>query len=130
MNISYKVLVMCATFITTQLAYAQTDHSGHQMDHSQHQTKPTYSAPAPKGELSVLPKMPASGEARETGSDGRNLMEPTSASDNLAQQCAKGSRALVMLDNRTWAKCGGKPEGAAQGPEDKQAVDHSQHQMH
>ena len=30
-------------------------------------------------------------------------------------QFSQGSRGIVMLDNETWKKCGGKPEGAAQG---------------
>ena len=43
-------------------------------------------------------------------------MEPTSARYSLATRCAQASRGLIMLDNATWKRCGGKPEGAARGP--------------
>jgi len=35
--------------------------------------------------------------------------------NDFASLCAQGSRGLIMLDNETWEKCGGKPDGAAQG---------------
>lgn len=99
----------------------------HEMDHSQHQAMLAYTAPVHNGELVVLLKMPASGEGRESGYDGRYLMESSSADDTLAQQYAKGSRALGMLNNKTWVKCGGKPEGAALGPDTQPAQDHTGH---
>ena len=130
MKANYRHYIYCVLLFSVALTHAETDHSGDKMDHSQHQTKPAYTAPVQKGELAPLSEMPASGVARESGSDGRYLMEPTSASDTLQQLCAKGTRALVMLDDKTWEKCGGKPQGAAEGPGQAKAVDHSQHQMH
>jgi hypothetical protein len=43
-------------------------------------------------------------------------MEPTSARYDIATQCAQGARGLIMLDNATWERCGGKPKGASKGP--------------
>jgi len=73
--------------------------------------------------------LPESGQAREGGSDGKYNMEPTSSKDSIATQCAKASRGLVMVDNETWARCGGKPEGWSSGPGQAKKVDHSQHNM-
>jgi uncharacterized protein involved in copper resistance len=63
--------------------------------------------------LATLSVMPASGKAREGGADGRYVMESTSVLDSMAEQCAKASRGLIMLDNAGWSQCGGKPQGAA-----------------
>jgi hypothetical protein len=43
-------------------------------------------------------------------------MAPTSREADLATLCAQATRGLIMLDNATWEKCGGKPEGASKGP--------------
>ncbi len=112
---------------------AEMDHSQHQgMDHSTMQHTPsqsTYTTAAQKGRLKKLTELPASGKAREAGSDGRYAMEPTSVNDDIRTKCAKASRGLVMVDNKTWAKCGGKPMGWSEGPGDAKAMDHSQHMM-
>ena len=50
---------------------------------------------------------------RAGGADGRYVMESTSVLDTMAEQCAKATRGLVMLDNAAWVQCGGKPQGAA-----------------
>lgn len=68
-----------------------------------------------KGSLSTLREIPPSGRAREAGTDGRYAMEPTTAVNSLATQCAQASRGLIMLDNATWKRCGGKPKGASMG---------------
>lgn len=83
-----------------------------------------------KGMLEKMHKMPISGMAREGGSDGRYVMEANSVRDKLADRCAKGSRGLVMVDNESWMKCGGKPEGWSQGPANAKPMDHSMHMMH
>lgn len=82
-----------------------------EMNHSamSHATMVHDAAPA----LATLSMMPASGKAREGGADGRYVMESTSALDSMAEQCAKASRGLIMLDNAAWSQCGGKPQGAA-----------------
>jgi hypothetical protein len=60
--------------------------------------------------------MPASGKAREAGFNDCYVMEPTSSRDEIATQCAQGTRGLIMLDNATWERCGGKAKGASKGP--------------
>lgn len=73
--------------------------------------------------------LPASGRSREAGSDGKYNMESTSSKDSIASQCAKASRGIVMVDNETWARCGGKPKGWAAGPGNAKKMDHSKHNM-
>lgn len=105
---------------------AEMDHS--KMDHSAmgHDMAAMKSA-SKKGNLSTLREIPPSGRAREAGSDGRYAMEPTAAVNSLATQCAQASRGLIMLDNATWKRCGGKPRGASMGVEKKTDgnMDHS-----
>jgi uncharacterized protein involved in copper resistance len=74
---------------------AEMDHS--KMNHSamSHATM-VHDAPSALATLSV---MPASGNSREGGADGRYVMESTSVLDSMAEQCAKASRGLIMLDN-------------------------------
>ena len=113
---------------------AEMDHSQHMnMDHSSMQhapSKPMYKGQAQEGQLERLSEMPASGKAREAGSDGRYAMEATSVSDDIQTKCAKASRGLVMVDNKTWGQCGGKPKGWSEGVGDAKPMDHSQHMMH
>ena len=84
--------------------------------------------------LTKLQTMPPSGKSREAGYDDRYVMESTSAEDSIATHCAQASRGLVMVDNATWVKCGGKPEGWSKGIGDMAAtvspMDHSQHMGH
>ena len=108
---------------------AEMDHSQHQgMDHSQYMKQQS----KVKGRLDVLSTMTKSGEAREAGYDGKYQMEPTTINDSVMTQCAKASRGLIMVDNKTWKKCGGKPAGWAKGPgkQASQPMDHSQHMKH
>ena len=126
------VVAFAAEMDHSKMDHSQMEHSG--MDHSsmnQYSDKPQ---PAMKGELPILRSMPASGSAREAGYDGRYGMESTTTRNKLATQCAQASRGLIMMDNATWKKCGGKPQGAAKGPSAKSeqgaAMDHSQHMQH
>ena len=80
-----------------------------------HATPGTYMESGVGQALKPLKAIPPSGRAREAGFDGRYGIEPTSAEYDLATLCAEGSRGLIMLDNATWARCGGKPKGAAKG---------------
>ena len=95
------------------LTMAADPHAGHgKMDHG----KPSYVAPKVKaGKLKILKTIPKSGKAREGGYDQRYAMEPTTIRTSLARRCALGSRGIIMLDNATWKRCGGKPKGAARG---------------
>lgn len=88
------------------------------MLHSEQHTKSSGMDIAP---LSKLSTMPPSGTSREAGFDGRYAMESTSAQASTAIQCAQGSRGLLMVDNATWAKCGGKPQGWPKGMGDDSA---------
>ena len=104
-----------------------------EMDHSQHKSmgdsKDMIKQPKVKGRLDVLSTMTKSGQSREAGYDGKYIMETTTVKDGVTIQCAKASRGLIMLDNKTWKKCGGKPAGGAKGPgkQKSQPMDHSQH---
>jgi hypothetical protein len=102
---------------------AEMDHA--QMDHSKTMHM---MAPKPKkGKLDMVKEQPASGKAREAGSDGRYHMEPTSVKNSLATRCAQASRGLILLDNKTWTRCGGKTRGVAVGPRPVQGGGHSGH---
>lgn len=113
---------------------AEMDHSQHMnMDHSTMQHAPSNQMsmkPSQHGKLQRLSEMPASGKAREVGSDGRYAMETTSVSDDIQTKCAKATRGLMMVDNKTWAQCGGKPKGWSEGPGNAKAMEHGQHMMH
>ena len=104
-------------------------HEGmhHDMQHMQTQTMMPLSN-IKKQALSRLDALPPSGTSREAGYDQRYVMEANSVDDDPASQCAKASRGLIMLDNKAWHHCGGKPAGWASGPAAGAAVmDHSQH---
>ncbi len=90
---------------------AADPHAG--MDHSKMSKMPAPEVKA--GKLKSLKTVPASGKAREGSYDGRYAMEPTSNRATLARRCALASRGIIMLDNATWKRCGGKPKGAARG---------------
>lgn len=83
--------------------------------HEAHRRPASYTESGVGQALKVLKAIPPSGRAREAGFDGRYGIEPTSAEYDLATLCAEGSRGLIMLDNATWERCGGKPRGAAKG---------------
>lgn len=110
------------------------DHSQHMnMDHlnmQQTPSEPMKTLPVKQGQLQRLSELPASGKSREAGSDGRYAMEATSVNDEMQTKCAKATRGLVMVDNKTWAQCGGKPKGWPEGPGNAAPMDHSQHMMH
>jgi len=110
---------LLALTTATGLYAAEGGHKGHGPTVAVGKTPPA------SGTLSRLPKMPESGAAREAGYDGRYAMEPTTALDDTATRCAKASRGLIMVDNATWAQCGGKPEGWSKGPGKAKPMDHS-----
>lgn len=99
-----------ALSVSALLVAAEMDHS--KMDHSKMQMQ---APPVKPGGLQKLATLPASGKAREAGFDSSYAMESTSVENDLATRCAHASRGLVMLDNVSWLKCGGKPAGAARG---------------
>ena len=81
--------------------------------------------------LQRLDKLPPSGKSREADYDGSYFMPSTALNQPLEVKCALGSRGLVMLDNETWTKCGGKPDGWSKGVHTVQpGMDHSEHMSH
>jgi len=124
--------VQAAEMDHSKMDHGQMDHE--KMNHGKIESVPVASSKtsAPAA-LAILAEMPASGRAREGGSDGRYVMESISVSDSVAERCAKASRGLMMLDNATWAQCGGKPKGAAMTPaamlSKKESDEHAGHQM-
>ena len=114
-----------ASEVDSSKDHSKMDHSGHSM----HGPAVGYSKSTSKGELDKLSAMPASGRAREAGSDGRYIMESTSVKTSLEAKCAQATRGIIMLDNATWKRCGGKPKGASMGV-DKPAGGEHQHMQH
>jgi hypothetical protein len=108
-------------------------HSAMQHAGGEHHAK-SNSMAMESAELPRLQAMPSSGKSREAGFDGRYVMESTTAQASVATRCAQASRGLVMVDNATWAECGGKPQGWSKGIGDRAstqpAMDHSQHMSH
>lgn len=130
-----SIILFSVLALPVSIGYAaEMDHSQHMnMDHSTMQhapSKPMSKVPVQQGQLQKLSEMPASGKAREAGSDGRYAMEATSVTDDVQTKCAKASRGLIMIDNITWEKCGGKPKGWSEGAGNAKPMDHSQHMMH
>lgn len=66
--------------------------------------------------LKQLSEQPGSGKAREAGFDGRHGMEDTGLHNSLAKRCAQASRGIIILDNKTWKRCGFKTKGVGSGP--------------
>ena len=122
--------------VLSPMSAEEMDHSKHKgMDHGQHNMTGKKSYKQKKTAARKLEKldiMTKSGIAREAGFDGKYAMETTTARDSLKMRCAKASRGLIMLDNKSWKKCGGKPKGWAKGPgkQKTQSMDHSQHSNH
>ena len=114
----YKFILLGIAFSLSQISIAveKIDHSQHE---SHNQSKSGYTTSKSKTGLNTLSVIPESGKSREAGFDDRYAMEPTSALDNQADLCAKGSRGLIMLDRKTLAKCGSSPEGLPERHDDK-----------
>ncbi|MGD8998940.1 MAG: hypothetical protein PVF75_00875 [Granulosicoccaceae bacterium] len=112
MIIHKLAMSLAAASLLVAPAYAaEMEHSAHSGAHVGVTKGEGYTS-----DLKKLDAIPQSGKAREAYSDERYVMESTSAENDLATQCAHGSRGLVMLDNETWDRCGGKSEGASKGP--------------
>lgn len=133
-KIYFFTLGLSTTLAFSNVIAAEMDHSKMKgMDHSKmdHSKTTHMMAPKPKkGKLAMVKEQPASGKAREAGSDGRYHMESTTNRNSLAIQCAQASRGLIILDNKTWARCGGKTKGVAEGPKASKGGEHSRHSGH
>ena len=111
--------------LAAEMDHSKMDHS--KMGHGMNGPKVAQPTAGKKSPLKKLSALPASGSSREAGSDGRYAMEPTSTRTRLSEQCAQATRGLIMLDNATWKRCGGKPKGASMGAGslDHTRMDHS-----
>lgn len=120
------IMAVPSITVAAEMDHSKMDHS--KMGHGMNGPKMPQPKAVKKGRLSRLSTIPASGRTREAGYDGRYAMEPTSTRTRLSEKCAQATRGLVMLDNATWKRCGGKPKGAPNGPDRKGAggkMDHS-----
>jgi hypothetical protein len=129
-NTLTAAMVMLTGLVSSVTVAAETDRS--KMDHSSHSMHGPAVGPGKStntGQLKNLSAMPPSGQAREAGSDGRYVMESTSAGTGLATRCAQATRGIIMLDNNTWKACGGKPKGASMGAT-RDASQNHQHMNH
>lgn len=109
----------------SKMDHSTMDHSGHSM----HGPAVGQGKSSNTGQLKTLSAMPPSGQSREAGSDGRYVMESTSANTSLSTRCAQATRGIIMLDNNTWKACGGKPKGASMGAASDSGQQH-QHMNH
>ena len=125
MRIVLAAIIISPGFAGATAIAAENDHSGHNM----HGPVVAQTKSGKSQRLQKLSTMPPSGQAREAGSDGRYVMESTSVEHSLSTKCAQASRGIVMLDNATWRKCGGKPVGASMGS-DKDVGQQHQHMHH
>ena len=121
----FMVMLATTTSNAAEMDHSKMDHSGHNM-HGPAIGQPKSGA---TGKLKNLSTMPPSGRAREAGSDGRYAMESTTVDSSLEVKCAQATRGIIMLDNATWKRCGGKPKGASMGV-DKPAEGDHQHMHH
>lgn len=135
------VFVLCALVIVP--VQAQMDHSAHDMSQGMAASQPSATMSemshdmngyatreAANASLPPLATVPASGKARESGMDGRHVQEATGAGVSGSERCALAARGIVMLDNASWAACGGKTQGIPQTPAALAAPPSHRHMMH
>jgi len=105
-------------------------HHDHTVTHDM--TKPVLSSlPEATPALPRLNALPPSGKSREANFDNSYFMQSTALEQPLEVKCALASRGLIMLDNDSFQKCGGKPIGWSKGLTSAQTTeDHSQHMNH
>ena len=125
--------------VTKELTHGTSDHHAeHDMDkmqhdkaeHVQHEKKTTKNMASAKS-MEKLKQLPPSGKSREANYDGTYFMHNTSLEQSLEAKCALASRGIMMLDNESWKKCGGKPIGWSKGITSAQSDnEHSQHMNH
>lgn len=126
LNLSLVVMSLLAA-----PAWAQMEHEhmmSHDMAHTMDGQQQAATAPT---SLPPLATLPGSGKARESGMDGRHIQEATGVGTAESERCALAARGIVMLDNASWAACGGKTAGIPQAPAALSAPTTThQHMMH
>lgn len=118
------------TYAQSSILESSMDHD---MDHGQHNMHKQKKSESPllKHTVKKLKQVPASGESREAGFDSSHVMEHSDVNDQLARKCAQASRGIIILDNKSWESCGGKPKGVASAKLDKKAASgHDGHAQH
>jgi hypothetical protein len=109
----------------------ESHHADHDMGSMEHDMKTSMAPVHSTIKLEPLTQLPPSGKSREAGYDGSYMMENTSINLSIKARCALASRGLIMLDNDSFQKCGGKPIGWSKGVSSTQTTeDHSQHMNH
>jgi len=123
--LSVFVVWLSSSAIAAEVDHSKMDHS--KMGHGMNGPKVAQQKSTKKGSLNLLSAMPPSGRTREAGSDGRYAMEATSTTTRMSEKCAQATRGLIMMDNTTWKRCGGKPKGASMGAakQSGEKIDHS-----
>jgi len=120
--------------VTKEAPHSASEHNSMQHDMAEHaqQGKPITKIGVSSSEsLEKLRQLPSSGKSREGNYDGTYYMHSTSLEQPLEARCALASRGLMMLDNESWKKCGGKPIGWSKGITSAQSDnEHSQHMNH
>lgn len=120
---------------------SQNNHAEHQpMANDQHHNHEAMRSDVQAGsssgsaatlDLPRLNALPPSGKSREANFDNSYFMHNTALEQPLEVKCALATRGLIMLDNETFQKCGGKPAGWSKGITAAQTSnDHSQHMNH
>lgn len=114
LGIAFIVIVLLPYIaVAAEVDHSKMDHS--KMGHGMNGPKIPQPKAVKKGSLKSLSTMPSSGRAREAGSDGRYAMEATSTRTRFSEKCAQATRGLIILDNASWKRCGGKPKGVSMG---------------
>lgn len=130
-NMQHSGAQSAASQMSTNSRHDESEDGHHESSHSMSAHDHGYSGPGGKtGELKPLSRMPESGKGREAGFDNRTLMESTTISNSQVTQCAQGSRGLVMVDNATWSKCGGKPKGWAESGNKRHSANENRQHKH
>ncbi len=110
---------------------ANQQHHNHEAMHSNVKAGSSFSESAAALDLPRLNSLPPSGKSREANFDNTYFMHNTALEQPLEVKCALASRGLIMLDNDSFQKCGGKPAGWSKGITAAQTSnDHSQYMNH
>lgn len=115
--------------LTEHQSMTQEAHHDHQNMHTEQTAAKAEASVSAK--LKRLDALPPSGKSREANYDNSYFMQNTALEQPLEVKCALASRGLIMLDNESFQKCGGKPAGWSKGITTVQtSKEHDQHMNH